>query len=281
MDPDPVLNFESLSVVRDGHRILHDVSWQVREGEHWALLGANGSGKTSLLNVLLGYLTPTTGTVDIAGRESAADRPISDQQWDAWRGNIGFVSSSIAQLVEPQESAREIVLAGRYSMVNYWSRKKTPEKDLNDAAETLEKVECSHLANQPWMFLSQGERQRILIGRALMAPHLKLLVLDEPCAGLDPVAREHFLGFVNRLATEGGENSPTLILVTHHVEEIVPAISHALILKNGSTLKIGTRLEVIRSECLSKAFGAEVAVRCDEKGRYRLTVDSGEAGAVV
>lgn len=280
MDPEPVLSISHLSVTRDTREILRDVSWQVRRGEHWTLLGANGSGKTSLLSVLLGYLTPTAGEVEIAGRESAVEMPRSDQQWDAWRRNIGFVSSSISRLVEPQETAFETILAGRYAMVNYWSRTDPPKADLEDAEKTLERVECGHLRQQPWMFLSQGERQRVLIGRALMAPSLYLLVLDEPCAGLDPVAREHFLGFIERLVTEDPETAPTLVLVTHHVEEIIPAISHALILKQGAMLASGTKAGTITSKNLSEAFGAPLTLSLAEDGSYRLEIEKDSRGVV-
>jgi len=280
MDSELALNISHLSVTRDKREILRDVSWKVRRGEHWALLGANGSGKTSLLNVLLGYLTPTAGEVEIAGRESAAEQPLSDQQWDAWRRNIGFVSSSISRLVEPQETAFETILAGRYAMVNYWSRTDPPASDLADAEQTLERVECRHLRRQPWMFLSQGERQRVLIGRALMAPTLRLLVLDEPCAGLDPVAREHFLGFIERLVTEDPETAPTLLLVTHHVEEIIPAISRALILKQGAVLASGPTTETITSANLAEAFGAPLTLSQRADGSFQLEVEKGSQGVV-
>ncbi|MCB1235156.1 MAG: ATP-binding cassette domain-containing protein [Verrucomicrobiae bacterium] len=264
----PVLRVQNLSVVREGRSLLEAVDWTVMPGEHWALLGANGSGKTSLLNVLLGYLTPTRGEVTLAGREAAADRP--DQQWDAWRRNIGFVSAGIAQLIEPGEPALDIVLAGRYAMVNYW-RQRTPKRDRADAETELARVECAHLAGQPWMFLSQGERQRVLVGRALMSPDLRLLVLDEPCAGLDPVAREHFLDFVARLVGSK-TGAPTLLMVTHHVEEILPAITHALVLREGRVIARGERDTVLTEPVLSQAFGAPVTLGFDETGRRRLAV---------
>src|SRR5581483_10097975 len=119
----------------------------------------------------------------------------------------------------------------------------------------LQQVECGQLAKRPWLFLSQGERQRVLIGRALMAKP-RLLILDEPCAGLDPVAREHFLQFLQRLGSQ--RNAPALVLVTHHVEEIVPAFSHALVLKAGAVLAQGQKKNVLTSKILSAAFGARV-----------------------
>lgn len=259
-----VFELERVSVRRNGRDILVDVSWEVEKGQHWVVLGGNGSGKTSILNVLLGYLTPTEGEVHMKGREDAVNSP--DSNWDDWRKSIGFVSSSISQLIDPEETALEIVLAGRHAMVNYWQRE-DDEKERRAAAAALERVQCSQLASQIWATLSQGERQRVLIGRALMAPRLDLLVLDEPCAGLDPVAREHFLQFVDELTAKGTFRS--LILVTHHVEEIIPAITHALVLKEGGIIAQGEKRRALNSLSLSRAFDSELKLR-SRLGRYRL-----------
>lgn len=259
-----VFELERVSVRRSGRDILVDVSWEVEKGQHWVVLGGNGSGKTSILNVLLGYLTPTEGEVHMKGREDAVNS--RDSNWDDWRKSIGFVSSSISQLIDPEETALEIVLAGRHAMVNYWQRE-DDEKERRAAAAALERVQCSQLANQIWATLSQGERQRVLIGRALMAPRLDLLVLDEPCAGLDPVAREHFLQFVDELTAKGTFRS--LILVTHHVEEIIPAITHALVLKEGGIIAQGEKRRALNSLSLSRAFDSELKLR-SRLGRYRL-----------
>ncbi len=249
---------------RGGRRILDGIDLVVGRGEHWVILGGNGSGKTSLLNVLMGYLTPTSGEVTMRGREDAVNS--ASQSWDDWRKRIGFVSSSISQLIEPAETALEIVLSGRHAMVNYWQQEDDPA-EIRDAEAKLEKVDCPPLRDQPWAVLSQGERQRVLIGRALMARKLEILVLDEPCAGLDPVAREHFLNFVEELTQKGSFRS--LILVTHHVEEIIPAITHALVLKDGKAVSQGEKRRALNSHSLSEAFGAELRLR-SRLGRYRL-----------
>lgn len=261
-----ILKVQDLSVVRNGRAILADVNWEICRAEHWAVLGANGSGKTSLLNVVLGYLTSTTGTVQIRGRDATDDGDNGD--WDNWRKQIGFVSSSLAGLIDGDETAHEIVMAGRHAMVNYWRPQRTPDEEIQAAHQILAKIECSHLARQPWRFLSQGERQRVLIGRALMSPDLKMLVLDEPCAGLDPVAREHFVAFVERLISKK-RNAPTLLLVTHHVEEIMPSVTHALILKEGRVIATGEKSLSLRSATMTEAFGAELMLR-RYHGRYRL-----------
>ncbi|MDF1825774.1 MAG: ATP-binding cassette domain-containing protein [Verrucomicrobiales bacterium] len=260
----PVFEMEKVTVRRNGKEILNDVSWTVERGQHWVVLGGNGSGKTSLLNVLLNYLTPTEGEITMKGRENAVNS--ESQDWDEWRKRIGFVSASIASLIDPEETGLEIVLAGRHAMVNYWQRTED-SNEIKAAEKTLEKVNCGYLRDQIWATMSQGERQRVLIGRALMAPKMDFLVLDEPCAGLDPVAREHFLAFVDELTKKGSFKS--LIIVTHHVEEITPSITHALILKEGSVIAQGEKRRALNSHTLSRAFKSELKLR-SRLGRYRL-----------
>ena len=260
----PVFEMEDVTVRRNGREILRDINWKVGRDQHWVVLGGNGSGKTSMLNILLGYLTPTEGEIRMRGREDAVNS--KTQSWDDWRKRIGFVSSSISQLIEPYEIALDVVMAGRHAMVNYWQRSDDP-KEVRAAEKILEKINCAHLRDQPWAQLSQGERQRLLIGRALMARRMDILVLDEPCAGLDPVAREHFLAFVEELTQKGSFRS--LILVTHHVEEIIPAITHAMVLKEGSAISQGEKHRAINSLSMSKAFNSELQLR-SRLGRYQL-----------
>ena len=255
---------ENVSVQRGGRKILDEIDWTVERDQNWVIIGGNGSGKTSLLNVLMGYLTPTTGEIHMRGREDAVNS--ASQSWDDWRKRIGFVSSSIFQLVDPEETGLEIVLAGRHAMVNYWQRTDDP-KEIKAAEKALEKVNCIGLRDQPWSTMSQGERQRTLIGRALMAPRMDVLVLDEPCAGLDPVAREHFLNFVEELTQKGSFRS--LIMVTHHVEEIIPSTSHALVLKEGKIVSQGEKRRALNSLSMSRAFDSELKLR-SRLGRYRL-----------
>ena len=256
----PVIEVAGLRVDRDA-LILDAVDWRVDPGQHWVILGANGSGKTSLLSVLTGYLAPTAGTIYVLGETyGRAD-------WRELRTRIGLVSSSIHQLMPPHESALNAVLSGRRAMIGMWGE--ADEADSSRAAEILREVEAGYLSERPWRFLSQGERQRVLIGRALMADP-RLLVLDEPCAGLDPVAREHFLGFVERML--GRPGAPTLVLVTHHVEEIVAGFSHVLVLRAGRVLAAGSRENVMTSAILTRAFDAPL--RLESSGeRYVLSVD--------
>jgi iron complex transport system ATP-binding protein len=254
-----IFSVENLRVEREAV-ILRDLSWRVERGQHWVILGANGSGKTSLLSALTGYLVPTAGEVKIGrARFGAAD-------WRDVRAAVGLVSSSLGHRIEPDQTAREVVLSGRHAQINFWGR--IPAADAREAARILRQVRAVHLADRPWRYLSQGERQRILIGRALMA-RLKMLFLDEPCAGLDPVAREDFLAFLQKLARK--PNAPTLVLVTHHVEEIVPIFTHVLMLSRGTVLASGPKDGVLTSAALSRTFHSRVALR-RTAGRYRLEV---------
>ena len=169
-------------------------------------------------------------------------------------------------MMAESESAWITVASGKYAMIDFWG---TPKKrDRVEAMRILREMEAEQLAERPWGVLSQGERQRVLIGRALMAQPA-LLILDEPCAGLDPAAREHFLDFLERLGQK--KNAPSLVLVTHHVEEIMPVFTHVLIMKVGGKLSEGPIDRVLNSKLLSDAFGAEMKLRRTGK-RYALLV---------
>jgi len=255
----PVIAISRLDVERDA-RILNAIDWAVAHGEHWVILGANGSGKTSLLSTLTGYMPPTAGEIAVLGETyGRAD-------WRELRKRIGICSSSIHHLMEGHETALSSVISGRHAMVGMWGEIRDDER--RQALKILRQVEAEKVRDRPWRFLSQGERQRVLIGRALMAKP-ELLILDEPCAGLDPVAREHFVQFLERLARTKG--APTLVLVTHHVEEIMPAFSHVLVLKEGSVLAAGPKAKILTSGTLSRAFHAPVRLR-RLRGRYALAV---------
>ncbi len=255
----PVIEISSLRVERDA-LILRSIDWMVERGQHWAILGANGSGKTSLLSTLTGYMAPTAGQIAVLGETYGRT------DWRELRKRIGIVSSSIRQMMAGHETALDTVISGRHAMIGMWGE--IPPGERLQALTILRQVEAEPLRDRPWRFLSQGERQRVLIGRALMA-RPQLLILDEPCAGLDPVAREHFLQFLERLAHK--RSAPTLVLVTHHVEEIMPAFSHVLVLKAGEVLVAGLKGKVLTSGTLSRAFQAPIRLR-HKRGRYSLAV---------
>jgi iron complex transport system ATP-binding protein len=241
----PLLQVQNLSIVRGTTTLLDRVSWRVAHGEHWVILGPNGCGKTSLLKALTAYLTPSAGEIELLGR------CYGKSDWRDLRIHIGLVTSALQARVPPDEPALETVVSGKYAQLDLWMDV-TPA-DRRAAKKLLRFVGVGMLANRLWGQLSQGERQRILIVRALMAKP-KLLILDEPCAGLDPVAREHFLNFIESLARQ--PHGPTLVLVTHHVEEITAGFTHVLLLKSGRVHANGPLTKTLTSDNLSAVFDA-------------------------
>lgn len=244
-----ILDVQDLTVRRGDVVILDHLAWSVRSGEHWVILGANGSGKTSLLASLTGYLTPTDGSLRVLGEQ------FGESDWRELRQRIGMVSSSVRQLMHDEDAALEIVAGGERAEIGFWGQ--IPNAVRKRARECMLQAEAESLVDRPWAVLSQGERQRILIARAMMAKP-RLLILDEPCAGLDPVAREHFLAFVDRLALSSA--APSIVLVTHHVEEITPVFSHVLLLRAGRSLASGPLQKTLNSKLVSETFGAALKI---------------------
>ena len=253
-----IISIRDLRVVRGGSEILKGIQWDVASNENWVILGTNGSGKTTLLSCVTGYVTPSAGTIEVLGKQ------YGKSDWRELRKEVGLVSSGIRHWIEDRQTAIDVVASGRNAELNLWHP--AEGKLLREARQCLRQVECGSLSNRPWAFLSQGERQRVLIGRSLMAKY-RILILDEPCAGLDPVARERFLQFLARLASS--EKTPNLVFVTHHVEEILPCFDKALLLQGGGILIQGAIGKVITTKTMSQAFGAEIAVR-KRQARFEL-----------
>ena len=258
----PILSVANLRVTRGSTQILRGVSWEVNHGDHWVILGPNGCGKTSLLRALTGYLPPTTGKVAVFGRV------YGETDWRELRTRIGLVTSALQMSIPFAEPAIETVISGKFAQLDLWA--KITRADETEALRLMRLVGAARLAQRDWGYLSQGERQRVLIARALMAQP-ELLILDEPCAGLDPIARAHFLTFVNRLARL--RHCPALVLVTHHVEEITPAFTHALLLRRGKVLAAGPRAATLNGLNLSKTFGASVRL-IRQQNQLRLALPS-------
>lgn len=255
--PAPALRVRGLSF-RRGRDILRGVDWTVRRGEHWALLGPNGCGKTTLINLVTGYDAATSGSIELGS--SVFGRA----DWREVRKRVGLVTNTLTTFLEPGEPVLDAVVSGREAMLNLVGAVDPAWRAEADAL--LERSGCGHLRTSYWGTLSQGEKQKVLICRALMA-RFEILILDEPCAGLDPVARERFLLWLDDLLRRPG--SPALVLVTHHVEEILPSISHVLIMRDGRALAAGRKEDMLTSARLSEAYGA--AVRLErERERYRL-----------
>lgn len=256
----PVLRLSGIGVVREGVKILDRIEWTIQRGEHWVILGPNGSGKSSLLSVLGGYLTATEGFCELLGCR------YGETDWRLLRGRIGIISSAIGAMVPEDEPSFCTVLTGRDGGIGLWANVNRKERML--ALSWLRKVEAEHLADRAWGLLSLGEKQRVLIARSLINSP-KLLVLDEPCAGLDPVAREGFLSFVERLINR--KDAPSVTLVTHHVEEIVTGFTHALLMQSGCVVESGPLRSTLRTEHLQRTFGAPLKLR-RFRDRYRLDV---------
>jgi iron complex transport system ATP-binding protein len=241
---------KNLSIRRGAVRVLNRIHWTMNAGEHWVILGANASGKTSLLNALTGYMTPTEGTIRLLGEE------FGEADWRELRERVGVVSASIAHLCHEEDPCLEIVAGGVRSMIGYWGRILPEEK--SKARRLLRLLRAGYLEERRWEVLSQGERQRVLIARALMADPA-ILILDEPCAGLDPVARDRFLNDLRCLAAK--KRAPGLVLVTHHIEEILPEFTHLLTLKAGRIHSCGPLSSTLTDRTLSTIFGAPLRIR--------------------
>ena len=249
-----------MRIERGNKVVLRGINWSVDCGQHWVILGPNGSGKTTLLAALTGYEMPTGGEIELLGKI------YGESHWPELRKQIGFVSSALNRMMAPDEPAIETVISGKYAMIDLW-QEPTPT-DRRNARVILRQIECADLSERPWRYLSQGERQRVLIGRALMAKP-KLLILDEPCAGLDPLARENFLNFLNRIPRQ--TSAPAMVLVTHHVEEIMPVFTHVMLLREGKVSATGEVEEKLNSKTLSRSFDATLQIT-RKNGRYSLQV---------
>lgn len=238
--------------------LLKNVSWQVGSQEHWALLGLNGSGKTTLLNMINGYIWPTQGTVSVLGHR------FGQVDLRDLRKSIGWVSSSLQEKLYGTDKAQYVVISGKYATIGLYER--LSEEDTCRADALMRTLGCSHLWDREYRTCSQGEKQKLLIARALMADP-QILILDEPCNGLDLFSRERLLDSIHDLTRQ--EQTPALIYVTHHTEEILPVFSHTLLLRKGEVVHSGATEQIMEAATLSDFFEAPVAV---EKHRQRVYV---------
>jgi iron complex transport system ATP-binding protein len=244
--------------------ILEDVRLRIESGEHWAVIGANGSGKSTLLSIVAGDLWPSRGVVRVLGAEYGK---VDKREH---RKRIGVVSAALVAHLPSADTALEVAASGIRAMIGKLGPL-APE-DLARGARALERVRATACAAKPFGVLSQGERQRVMIARALVNEP-SLLILDEPCGGLDPVARERFLEDLDALAAE--PSGPTQLHVTHHLEEIPPLVTHALVLREGRVLSSGPAEGVLTPGTLEAAFGAPCRVDVEPVSggrRYRLWV---------
>lgn len=257
-----VISMEEVSLKNDGRLILDRISWTVGRGEHWAIYGLNGSGKTTLLNIAAGYLQPSSGRVSVLGKTFG--------QYDLreLRKSIGWVSSSLREMIYTGETPEEIVISGKEAMIGLFERP-GPE-DKARARELLEQVGLAYLNCRPYRTLSEGERQRLLIARALFnAP--ALLILDEPCTGLDLLSREQIRETLERIG--GGLNSTTIIYVTHRLEDIPPVFRQGMLLRQGRIHSSGPAETLFNTANFSDYLGRPVHVERQD-GRFHLRLVS-------
>ena len=246
-----------VSVVRPGKTLLDDISWTVGEDERWVVLGPNGAGKTTLLQIVGAALHPTTGTVDILG-DRLGQVAVADL-----RTRIGHTSTKVAERIPPAESVRDVVLSAAYGVTGRWQEEYDDEDEAR-TDQTLGEWGIAALAGRTFGTLSEGERKRVLIARALMTDP-ELLLLDEPGAGLDLGAREDLLASLEALA--GSEGSPALVMVSHHVEEIPVGFTHVLLMRDGRAVAQGPIATTLTAEHLSTTFGQRIQLDHDG-GRY-------------
>jgi iron complex transport system ATP-binding protein len=252
------LELRNVSYVGNGQTILHSINWTVQQGDHWALLGPNGSGKTTLLKLACGYLWPNAGGEVRRKGKALINLP-------ELRKSIGWVTSTLPGEIPAREKVIRTVISGRFAQIGYWEQfsGEASKKDYSQAEKYLVQMGCNDLLNEEFGVLSQGEQQKVLIARARMTkPYL--IVLDEPCAGMDPGARENFLATLVKLG--GQKKIPSLIYVTHHIEEILPLFGKTLILKEGRVLHCGVTRAVLKPDVLRELYGVSLRI-IKRKGR--------------
>ena len=245
-----VLEFAGVSVVRDGTTLLNDITWEVEEGQRWVILGPNGAGKTTLLQLAAGRIHPTSGVVGILGEVLGAVDVFE------LRPRIGLSSAAMAERLPADELVGDVVVTASYGIVGRW-RESYDALDHARAGALLEALGVAHLSKRTFGTLSEGERKRVQIARALMTDP-ELMLLDEPAAGLDLGGREDLVARLGALAAD--IEAPALVLVTHHVEEIPPSFTDVLLMREGRVVAAGPVEIMLTAANLSRTFGLELVL---------------------
>jgi len=254
---DPVLELAGVTVRRGQSTLVEGVDWTVEEDERWVILGPNGAGKTTLLQVAAAQIHPASGVAGILGEV------LGTVDVFELRPRIGLTSAALADAIPRRERVHDVVVSASFGVVGRW-REKYDDLDHARASGLLGQVGVSHLAERTFGTLSEGERKRVQIARALMTDP-ELLLLDEPAAGLDLGGREDLVSLLAVLAMD--ELSPTTVLVSHHVEEIPPGFTHALLLRRGAVVASGPLEQVMTEQVLSATFGMPLRLRYED-GRW-------------
>ncbi|MCA1943310.1 MAG: ABC transporter ATP-binding protein [Yonghaparkia sp.] len=248
-----VLAFDDVSLTRDGTTILDHVTWQVTSDQRWAVLGPNGAGKTTMLQVAASFLHPTSG------RAVVLDEVLGATDVFELRPRIGFASTALARRIPGNERVLDVVMTASYSVTGRWNEQ-YEEVDVRRAERVLREWHLDGFGDRLFGTLSDGEQKRVQIARAIMTDP-ELLLLDEPAASLDLGAREELLQLLGAYASE--PSSPAMVMVTHHVEEIPPGFTHALLIRKGAIAAAGPLDDVMTSENLTAAFGLALQVTRD------------------
>jgi iron complex transport system ATP-binding protein len=251
------ISLQGVTLQRDGVPVLRGIDWRVAAGDRWVILGPNGSGKTTLLQVAGAWLWPTAGTVEVLGAR------LGEIDVRTLRPRVALVSGAVTRQLRADLAARDVVVSGRHGALETWWNRYTDE-DWEKADGLLALGGVAELGNRPFGVISEGERQQVLLARALMSDP-ELLLLDEPFAGLDLGARELLLVRLAAVAADPG--SPPIVLVTHHCEEIPPGFTHGGLVSGGQLVASGPLSDVVTSGRVSACFGLDVTVGCTD-GRW-------------
>lgn len=249
-----VLDLAEVTVVRQGTTLLDEVTWSVDEGERWVVLGPNGAGKTTLMQIAGARMHPTRGQARILGEQ------LGRVDVFELRPRIGMTSAALAESFPPGELVRDIVLTAAYAVAGRW-RERYDDLDHRRSEDLLAAFGVHQLAGRTFGTLSEGERKRVQLARSLMTDP-ELVILDEPAAGLDLGGRETLVQALGELA--GDPRSPVLVLVTHHLEEIPPGFTHALLLRGAQVTAAGPIRDVLTETHLTKTF--DVPLSAEETG---------------
>ncbi|TCN35898.1 iron complex transport system ATP-binding protein [Kribbella orskensis] len=252
-----VVELAGVSIVRGDARLLDNIDWEVDEADRWVVIGPNGAGKTTMLQILAAQMHPTTGVVGLLGEVLGAVDVFE------LRPRIGLTSAALADRVPRSERVADVVVSASYAVLGRW-REEYDELDHQRAKELLTELGIGHLSDRTFGTLSEGERKRVQIARALMTDP-ELMLLDEPAAGLDLTGREQLVRSLSQIAT--AEGAPAMVLVTHHVEEIPPGFTHALLLKQGRIVSAGPITDALTAQTLSETFDIPLALDHID-GRY-------------
>ena len=245
-----VVDLAGVTIVRGGATLINDITWRVDEADRWVIIGPNGAGKTTLLQVISAQIHPTAGVAGLLGEV------LGTVDVFELRPRIGLTSAALAERIPRAERVHDVVVSASYAVLGRW-RESYDEFDHERAAELLTSLRIDHLANRTFGTLSEGERKRVQIARALMTDP-ELLLLDEPAAGLDLAGRESLVRTLSDLAQDA--YAPASVLVTHHVEEIPTGITHAMLMKQGEVVVAGPLHEALTAESLTSTFDLELAL---------------------